>query len=201
MSAQPQASATERFTWRDYQSWPDTERWEIIHGRAYAMALAPSTRHQTITGRLLGQMLQRLAGKPCKPFIAPTDVKLSDDDVVQPDLIVICNPARILPSHIEGAPEVVVEVLSPATAAFDQREKKALYERAGVAEYILVDPLEQYAIRFLNGPDGFDRGTVFGAQEMLVFSVLDGLEIPLWEVFELPAPGATLPAGNGPPRT
>ncbi|MDP2832016.1 MAG: Uma2 family endonuclease [Pseudomonadota bacterium] len=200
MSAQAIHKTEPHFTWDNYQSWPETERWELIDGVAYAMSPAPSTKHQTVAGNIFGKLLQRLSGKPCRPFIAPTDVRLSDLDVVQPDILVVCKPGQITPSHIEGAPDVVVEVLSPATSTRDQREKKALYERCGVREYVLVDPLEHYAIRFLNGADGFDKGTVFGPEEMLVFATLDGLEIPLWEVFEVPGPGEQKAAVNGPPR-
>jgi len=110
--------------------------------------------------------------------------------VVQPDILVVFDPAKITPSHIEGAPDVVVEILSPHTSAKDLREKKALYERAGVREYVVVDPLEHYAIRFLNGTDGFDKGTVFGPDQRLVVATLEGVEVPLWEVFEVPGPAS-----------
>ena len=175
-------------TWQDYLSWPDEERWEIIDGTAYAMSPAPSTKHQKIVGRIFSRLDQQLSGKPCQPFIAPTDVKLSEQDVVQPDIFVVCDPAKITPSHIEGAPEVVIEVLSPATSSRDLREKKTLYEKSGVLEYVLVDPLENYAIRFLLTDDGYDKGMVFACDEFLVFERLDGLQVPLWEVFELPPP-------------
>jgi Uma2 family endonuclease len=141
-----------------------------------------------VAGRLHSQLDRRLTGKRCVPYIAPTDVKLSDLDVVQPDILVVCDPARITDTHIEGAPDVVVEVLSPATAARDLRQKKALYERSGVTEYVVVDPLELYAIRFLLTEGGFDKGVVFGADEMLAFAMLEGLEVPLWEVFEVAGP-------------
>ena len=204
MTAQALLKAEPRFTWDEYQSWPEEERWELIDGVAYAMSPAPSTKHQTVAGNIFGKLLQGLAGKPCRPFFAPTDVRLSDQDVVQPDILVVCKPGQITPTHIEGAPQVVVEVLSPATSTRDQREKKALYERTGVMEYVLVDPLEHYAIRFLNGTDGndvgFDKGTVFGPEEMLLFATLDGLEVPLWEVFEVPGPDANKAPVNGPPR-
>jgi Uma2 family endonuclease len=182
------------FTWADYRSWPDEERWEIIGGVAYAMSPAPSTKHQSVGARMYSRLERGLEGKPCRPFIAPTDVKLSDRDVVQPDILVVCDPARITPTHIEGAPDVVIEVLSPATSAKDLRQKKALYERAGVREYLVVDPLEHYAIRFLLGADGFDKGTVFAADEMVVFATLEDLEIPLWEVLEVDGPTMEKPA-------
>ncbi len=163
------------------------------------MSPAPSTRHQRVAGRFFSRIEQGLSGKGCTPFIAPTDVRLSDLDVVQPDILVVCKPGQITESHIEGAPDMVVEVLTPTTATRDLREKKALYERADVAEYVVVSPLQHYAIRFLNGANGFDKGTVFGPEEMLVFASLDGLEVPLWEVFEVPGPGAEKAPVNGPP--
>jgi Uma2 family endonuclease len=88
----------------------------------------------------------------------PTDVVLSDHDVVQPDVFVVCDERKISDQNIRGAPDLVVEVLSPATAGKDRWEKKHLYERAGVLEYILVDPDGQYVERFVLGEDGrFDR--------------------------------------------
>lgn len=183
----------ERYTWSDYRTWPDDEHWEIIDGIAYAMSPAPSTKHQSVAGNLFARILQQLSGKPCRPFIAPTDVRLSEADVVQPDILVVCDPTKITPTHIEGAPDVVVEVLSPNTSAKDLREKKALYERSGVIEYVVVDPLEHYALRFLHGADGYDKGTVFGADEKLSFATLEGIEVALWEVFEVAGPAAQAP--------
>lgn len=185
-----------RHTWQDYQTWPDSERWELIDGVAVAMAPAPSIKHQTVALGLGSLLRNRLAGKPCKPFISPIDVHLSDLDVVQPDVLVVCNPSKITPSHIEGAPEVVVEVLDTPSATLDLREKMRLYERCGVAEYCVVSPMQHFATRYLNSPDGFDKGTVFGPDEMLVIATLENLEIPLWEVFELPGPGATASPGQ-----
>jgi len=189
-------------TWTHYQTWPEGERWEIIDGVAYDMSPAPSTRHQTVVIRISSRLEQKLSGKPCRPFTAPTDVRLSETDVVQPDLLVVCDAAKITPTHIEGAPDMVMEILSPSTSTKDLREKKALYARAGVREYLVVDPLEHYAIRFLLGTDGaFDEGAVIGPQETLTFATLKDLEIPLWEVFELPGPAEeALKIGPGPGR-
>lgn len=174
-----------RYTWDDYRAWPEDERWEIIDGMAYAMSPAPSTKHQSVTLNLGGALRNALAGKPCKPFIAPTDVKLSESDVVQPDILIVCDPAKITPSHIEGAPDVTIEVLSPNTSTKDLREKKDLYERGGVKEYVVVDPLEHYAIRFLNTPKGFDKGTVYGPDQTLELATIAGVAVSLAEVFEL----------------
>jgi Uma2 family endonuclease len=185
----PVRRSGQRFTWTDYQSWPDDERWELIGGVAFAMSPAPTTSHQSVVLRLGSRLEASLVGKPCQPFIAPVDVRLSDDDVVQPDVLVVCKPETIKPSHIEGAPTVVIEVLSPSTATRDLRDKKALYEKHGVTEYIVVDPLEHYAMRFLLGGDGlYDKGTVVGGNEILFVHTLDDLPMPMWEVFGLPDP-------------
>jgi Uma2 family endonuclease len=198
MSLPALAQPADRFTWIDYRSWPDDERWELIDGVAYAMSAAPSIRHQDVVSRLFIRIELPLRGKPCRPFFAPTDVKLSESDVVQPDILVVCDPAKITPGHIEGAPDLIVEVLSPGTSVKDLRDKKALYERAGVGEYLVVDPLEQYAIRFLLGADGYDKGAVFAADEPLSLATLGAVEILLWEVFEVPGPASAAPAEGQP---
>jgi Uma2 family endonuclease len=189
MNARPQ-DLVPRFTVADYLTWPDDERWELIDGVAYGMAPAPTVKHQGIAGRFYSRLEQRLSGKTCRPFIAPVDVVLSENDVVQPDVFVVCDPAKITDKNIQGAPDLVVEVLSPRTAAKDLREKKALYQRAGVLEYVVVDPLELYVQRFRrqdNGP--FCESEIFAPQEELPLATLEGCVVPLWEIFELPAPG------------
>jgi len=183
-----------RYTWADYRSWPEDERWELIDGVAYGMSAAPSIRHQDVMGGMFSRIEQQLRGGSCRPYIAPTAVKLSEHDVVEPDILVVCDPGKITPSHIEGPPDVIVEVLSPGTSARDLRPKKALYERSGVREYLVVDPLEHYAIRFLLGADGYDKGTVFACDEVLTFATLADVEVPLWEVFGLPGPVKPDPA-------
>lgn len=180
-----------RYTWTEYQTWPDDERWEIIDGVAYNLSPAPSTRHQAIVGNLFAYLHRHLAGKGCRPLMAPTDVRLSETDVVQPDILVVCDPARITASHIEGAPELVMEVLSPGTSAKDLREKKWLYQRSGVREYWVVDPLELYVQRFLLSSEGrYGEAEVFGPQEVVPLAVLDGLTVDLREVFEWSPPDA-----------
>jgi Uma2 family endonuclease len=189
MNARPQDRAG-RYTVADYLTWPDDERWELIDGIAYAMAPAPTTKHQGIAGRLYSRLEQRLNGKPCRPFIAPVDVVLSEGDVVQPDVFVVCDPAKITEKNIQGAPDLVVEVLSPTTATRDLREKKALYMCAGVLEYVVVDPLELYVQRFRLDENGrYGAGDIFAPREELPLATLDGCVVPLWEIFELPAPG------------
>jgi len=191
MPVRPAEKSLTRFTWDDYRTWADDERWELIDGAAYAMSPAPTTRHQGVVGRLFSRIESQLRAGPCRPFIAPVAVKLSDADVVQPDVLVLCDPTRIAETHIDGAPDLVAEVLSPGTSARDLRQKKALYERSGVREYLVIDPLEHYAIRFQLTADGFDKGSVIAADEVITLATLPDVEIPLWEVLDLPGPAET----------
>ena len=187
----PIFKAQEKYTVQEYMTWNDDKRWELIDGVAYDMTPAPNIKHQTILGNLTHILGNHLQGKSCALFFAPTDVVLSGHDVVQPDLLVVCDRAKITEMNIQGAPDLVIEVLSPATAKKDRGEKKDLYERHGVKEYLLVDPEGQYVERFLLGPDGrYSRGQVFGARETLSLQTLDDLQVPLWEVFGVEPPDA-----------
>ena len=140
-----------RFTYADYLKWPDGERWELIDGEAYAMSPAPTISHQTLALDIARQIADTLDGAPCRALIAPVDVLLpapdeADDQVatvVQPDILVVCDPTKITERNVRGAPDWIIEVLSPATARHDHLTKRALYERAGVREYWLVHPVDR----------------------------------------------------------
>ncbi|MFZ5367941.1 MAG: Uma2 family endonuclease [Spirochaetota bacterium] len=136
----------QRYTLKDYRAWPEHEQWELINGIAYSMSPAPRVIHQRILGTLFSQCSDFFKGKPCEVFIAPVDVYLSASDadeadtVVQPDLMVVCDPAKVRETGIFGAPDFICEILSPATAWKDQTEKRDLYERYGVREYWVLNP-------------------------------------------------------------
>ena len=134
----------ERYVYADYCTWDDSERWELIGGVPYAMSPAPSSRHQTIIGALYLQLGNFLKGKSCKVFLSPFDVRLNfdtdDDTVVQPDLLVVCNQAKIDDKGCNGAPDMVIEILSPSSARHDKSVKFRLYQQFGVPEYWIVDP-------------------------------------------------------------
>lgn len=127
-------------TWDDYRTWMDDKRWEIIGGEAFDMTPAPVVVHQAISSELQFRLMAQFAGKKCRVFGAPIDVKLSDEDVVQPDLIVVCNRKQILETHIEGPPALVIEILSPSSLRHDRVRKLELYARSGVKEFWLVTP-------------------------------------------------------------
>ncbi|ATY86028.1 Uma2 family endonuclease [Kyrpidia spormannii] len=140
----PNASGSGRYTYEDYQTWDGEERWELIDGVPYLLP-SPSTEHQEILMQLSVEIGGYLRGKACRAFAAPMDLTFSPDsktkDVVQPDLFVICDPAPPGPRVI-GTPVWIIEILSPSTAANDLIRKMNLYQRAGVREYWIVDPME-----------------------------------------------------------
>jgi Uma2 family endonuclease len=142
---------SEHYTYADYLAWPEDARYELIDGVAYAMAPAPTRIHQRVVGELFRQVANALQGKPCQSFVAPFDVRLprageadeAVDTVVQPDVLVVCDPAKVDERGVRGAPDWVAEVLSPATAGHDQIVKLAAYEQAGVPEYWLLHPTDR----------------------------------------------------------
>ncbi len=138
------------YTIEDWKSWEG--RWELINGVAYDMTPAPNTDHQRISSRLhlaIGNALEegkrKSGGGECEVFSAPTDVYM-ESGPVQPDLLVVCDPTKISERGIEGAPDLVVEILSPRTAGKDMTRKRWAYEKAGVPEYLIVDPDERLAV-------------------------------------------------------
>ena len=176
---------TERYTVADYMNWDDGERWELIDGVAYSMSPAPTIKHHDIGLNFYSLLRKHFKGKSCKPFAAPVDVVLSELDVVQPDVFVVCDSTKITPKNIQGAPDFVVEILSPSTSRKDLREKKALYERSGVAEYLVLDPLELYAQLFrLNENGRYNAGEIYGPEASLSLQILGSEMLDLREVFD-----------------
>jgi len=178
----------QQFTYADYLTWPGDERWEIINGEAYAMTPAPTTRHQRIIGHIFSQFNQFFRDKQCEPFIAPTDVVLDDRNIVQPDILVVCDPSKVTEKNIQGAPDLIVEILSPSTSIKDRREKKRLYERFGVSEYIIIDPFGDAAERFTLIEGRYIASDLVNWDEVLQSSAFPELQLQLWDVFgkELP---------------
>ena len=134
----------ERFTYSDYASWDDDNRYELIDGKAYLMS-APSVAHQSVLMELSRQLANFLVGKKCKVLAAPFDVCLNakgddDDTVVQPDIVVICDMSILDKKRCNGAPDMVIEIASPSTSRHDRMKKLNKYLQTGVREYWIVDP-------------------------------------------------------------
>ena len=181
----PVENVSRRYTYADYSVWESDERWELIDGVPYAMA-APLIIHQRVSVKILRQLSAFLHNKTCEVFHAPTDVRLSadaeDDTVVQPDLIVVCDESKIDEKGIAGAPDLVVEILSPASASHDMIRKYMLYLKANVPEYWIVDPVTQTVIVNIMH-EGKYTGMPYEKTAVVPVSVLDGLTIDLAEVF------------------
>lgn len=181
----PQLKDQTLYTYGDYRKWTGDQRYELIDGQAYAMSPAPVIDHQRIVTHICAQLVAALAGKPCEAMVAPVDVRLPRqqeaddlvDVVVQPDVLVVCDPSKIDHKGVRGAPDLVVEVLSPLTAGHDQIRKRRVYERADVKEYWLVHPTDRFVTiyRLINGAYGAPDGQAL--EGTMAVEVLPGVEI------------------------
>lgn len=151
LSAYGSAKKPGEYTLEDYLALPDDLRVELIDGVFYDMA-APRTWHQAISGYIHKQFLDHVMEHkgPCFPFMSPVDVQLDADDktVVQPDVLVVCDRDKYKSGHVFGAPDLVIEVLSPSTRKKDMQLKYHKYGNAGVREYWIVDPANKAVIQY-----------------------------------------------------
>jgi len=177
------------YSYADYKEWElaEGERYEVIYGEAYAMS-APNTYHQSIQMELSRQISNYLAGKSCKIFPAPFDVRLfyaddeSDDTVVQPDITIICDRKKIGPEGGRGAPDFVAEILSPSNTAIEMERKFHLYREAGVREYWVLDT-EHKSLHVYNFKDKAIFPRTYKSTDRAKVEIFDDLEIDLEPVF------------------
>jgi len=174
-----------RYTYSDYLEWDDDQRWELVDGVPFLMS-APTWQHQKICSNLHYLLYGLLKGKPCDVYYSPFDVRLNadtfDNTVVQPDILVICDHTKLEKTGCKGAPDFVVEVLSPATSSWDRHRKFDLYRKAGVREYWIVEPdTKKVSAHILSGEDYITR--IYGDTDVAPISALDNCEIDLAEVF------------------
>ena len=172
-------------TYADYLETADDERYELLSG---ALVRFPSSReiHQYILGRLFLRLGAFIYGRNLgKVYCSPFDVVLSDTDVVQPDLLFVSNGREsiITPENIQGAPDLVVEILSPATAARDRTLKLDLYARHGVQEYWIVDPDAKTIMLLQRGESRFEVVGIYGEEQTLRSATLAEFSIALQEIF------------------
>ena len=186
---------SQTFTYGDYQKWDDGERWELINGEAYNMSPAPQRLHQKILGELYLQLGTQLKGKTCEVYLPPFDVRLplgneKEADiinVVQPDISVICDPKKLDKKGCLGAPDFIIEILSPGNPRRDKLEKFNLYEMVGVKEYWVISPEGQMVEAFLLGPNGtYGRPQLYTEKDTVKISVLKDIKIDLGAIFVEP---------------
>ncbi len=178
-------------TYGDLRAWPDDTRWELIEGEAHVLT-SPSWQHQSVCVHLISQLETYFRARRCLVLIAPFDIRLPrsnepDDaieNVVQPDISVICDASKLDSLGCRGAPDLVIEILSPSTAARDHVIKRALYDRHGVREYWLVHPLDRIVtIHRRAGEHGFGPSEAFEATGKLPSPTFPGLEVDWDDVF------------------
>jgi Uma2 family endonuclease len=175
----------QHYTYADYVTWPEDERWELIDGVPYAMGM-PSIQHQLISAELTRQLGNFLVGKPCKVLPAPCAVRLNadkgDNTVVSPDVAVVCDKSKLADGKsCKGAPDLVIEIQSRSTAGYDRVTKFNKYLEAGVREYWLVDPdvktVQLYSF------ENHSEGRAYGETDEAPVGVLPGCVIDLKAVF------------------
>jgi Uma2 family endonuclease len=177
-----------RYTYADYLTWEGPERFQLINGEVFQMA-SPSVAHQAILVELLIQFGNWLHGKPCQVFFAPLDVRLfpkkdkSDNTVVQPDLLVVCDKNKIAMNSIDGPPDLVVEVVSPSNTHSELFLKFQYYLKAGVREYWVIDPETKKAQVHIY-ENGHYISTIYEDNGVIPVTVLPGLEIALEDILE-----------------
>lgn len=174
-----------KYTYADVAQRPEDERWELIEGVPYAMT-SPQRLHQAIVSELCRQVGNYLQGKPCKFYVAPFDVRLPRKDeadakietVVQPDLSVICDPSKLDKQGCRGAPDWIIEVLSPSTALKDMNAKRSLYQQHGVQEYWIIHPEDRWILVYLlDEQSRYGQPDVFGMDEPTVVQRFPDLNI------------------------
>jgi len=186
-----------RYTYADYLTWWDDKARELIHGFIKLMSPAPRVKHARVSKniyRYLDSIVIRNKGK-CEVFTAPFDVRLPKngekidskiDTVVQPDICVICDLSKLDERGCCGAPDMIVEILSPSTLKKDVTEKFTLYEESGVKEYWIVHPEAQTInVYLLQGDGKYDAGTLYEFEGKVPVHVFDDYLIDLDDIFEM----------------
>lgn len=187
-----QLDPNKSYTYADYLLWQFEERVELIKGKILEIA-APSRAHQQVTTNLILAIGNALRHSPCKVYPAPFDVRLphfsqkKNKDVVtvvQPDICVICDPSKLDDRGCIGAPDIVIEILSPGNSKREMKDKYAVYEESGVTEYWIVSLTEKAVQVFrLNEAGKYYGIQPFTEDDDLTTPILPGVNIQLKDVF------------------
>ncbi|RBQ02903.1 Uma2 family endonuclease [Pedobacter miscanthi] len=181
------------YSYADYMRFEFEERLEIIKGRIFKMSPTPSRIHQGVLTNIFGPIYSILRGKPCHVYTAPFDVRLakktkSDKEiftVVQPDIVVVCDQDKLDKRGCIGAPDIVVEILSPGNCKKELINKYEVYEEAGVKEYWIVSPVYKTFFRYILDDQGkFQSTKLLTEGEEVTTPILPGFKLILEEVFQ-----------------
>jgi Uma2 family endonuclease len=183
----------EDYTYADYLKWTFEERLELLKGKLFRMSPAPNRVHQKLSGEIFRELSNYLIGKSCEVYAAPFDVRLprkSKDDkdiltVVQPDVCVICDPSKLDDRGCIGAPDIVVEILSPGNNQKDLKNKYEIYEESGVKEYWIISPQNETFLKYTLAEDSrFQTSHLMTIGDKVTTPILPGFVLDLTELFE-----------------
>lgn len=180
------------YSYADYLKWTFEERLELIKGKIFKMTPAPASRHQMISWVLSGELYAFLKNKDCKAYPAPFDVRLprkqGDGDkqiftVVQPDICVICDLNKLDKRGCIGAPDIVVEILSPGNNQTELRNKYEVYEESGVLEYWIISPQDKTFLQYILVTGAYQALRPLVVGDIITTAIMPGFELPLETVF------------------
>jgi Uma2 family endonuclease len=181
-----------KYTYADYLTWQMDEMVELIKGKIFKQAAAPRRIHQEVSGKIFNKLYNFLEKHPCKVYVAPFDVRLpvrskkheDIDTVVQPDICVICDPGKLDELGCVGAPDLIVEILSPGNNKKELQNKYEVYEESGVKEYWVIHPNECTLIIYTLIDGKYKTSKIFTHGDNVASQAVEGFVLDLEEVFE-----------------
>src|SRR5690606_11223979 len=189
---EPSTSYSGGYSYADYLTWQLDEMVEIIKGRLFKMTAAPSRLHQKVSLKLASSLLQFLQGRTCEVYTAPFDVRLPKAStrneeiytVVQPDICVICDKDKLDDAGCIGAPDLIVEILSPGNNQKELQHKYEVYQESGVKEYWIIQPIEQTLLIYTLQNGRYVSSRLMTSGDVVTSSVLPGFSLDLEDFFK-----------------
>ena len=188
-----QIDFNQEYTFADYLTWKFSERVELIKGKLFKMSPAPNLYHQQVSGAIFNQLYNFFANQKCQVFSAPFDVRfpknktevadIAINDVVQPDICVICDVSKLDTRGCLGAPDLIVEILSLRTNKKDLNDKKNLYEKNQVQEYWVVHPTDGTLLQYSLEADQYQFKGVYTTGDTVISTAIEGLNLTLIKIF------------------
>ncbi len=179
-----------QYTYSDYLLWQFSERIELIKGFILKMSPAPNRRHQTVSQNLNFSIYSYFKKKSCSVFVAPFDVRLpvksakKDTTVVQPDICIICDESKLDDQGCNGAPDLIIEILSPKNSKHDVDTKFKLYQESGVKEYWIVEPEERIVLVYSLQNEIYIGSKPFSEGEIIESKLFPEIKIEVVDVFD-----------------
>lgn len=182
---------TKKYTYADYLKWTFQERLELIKGKIYAMSPAPNRKHQVVSHNLTLEFGNFLRNKTCQVYAAPFDVRLTPrkkdtsgkiHTVVQPDICIVCDLEKLDDAGCLGAPDLIIEILSPGNTRKEMKEKKEVYEENGVTEYWIIHPTDEYILQYYLEDGKYVGGTHFFDEDIVQSVVLSDFSVVVSDV-------------------